>query len=46
MIRAIQIDRDVVVLKYQEQQGKVVLGPLRVLPVGVFQNLKTSYLTR
>lgn len=36
----VQIDREVVVLYSEDVDGKVILGKMTVLPVGVFQKLQ------
>ena len=38
-MRWLQIDRDVVVLHYEEHDGKITPGRMSVLPVGVFKQL-------
>lgn len=38
-MRWIQIEKDVVVLHFEEVDGKVIPGKLTVLPVGVFRKL-------
>lgn len=39
MMRWLQIDRDVVVLQYEEHNGKITPGRLQVMPVGVWMNI-------
>ena len=39
MMRWLQIDGDVVVLQYEEHDGKITPGRLQVLPVGVWNNV-------
>jgi hypothetical protein len=39
MTKAIQIGKEVVVLAYTERDGKVTVGGMRVLPLGVWKNL-------
>jgi len=39
MMRWLQIGRDVVVLSYEEHDGKITPGRLQVLPVGVWNNI-------
>ena len=39
MIRWMQIDRDVVALYGSEKNGKVTLGKLLVMPIGIWNKL-------
>ncbi len=39
MMRWLQIDREVVVLQYEEHDGKITPGNIQVLPVGVWNNI-------
>lgn len=39
MTRWLQIGSDVVVLQYEERDGKIMPGRLQVLPVGVWNNI-------
>ncbi len=38
--RWLQIGHEVVVLWYDEKDGKITPGPLRVVPIGVWNKLK------
>lgn len=38
-MRWLQIDRDVVVLQYEEHDGKITPGRMSVVPVGVWNNI-------
>ncbi len=42
MMKAIQIDKEMVTLCYEIRNGKVFLGNLIVLPVGLWQQLQAS----
>ncbi len=39
MTRWLQIGKEVVVLQYEERDGKIMPGRLQVMPVGVWNNI-------
>lgn len=39
MNKWLRIDREVVVLSYEEHDGKITPGRLQVLPVGIWNNI-------
>ena len=43
MIRCIQLGNEVLALGWQERDGKVVLGEMRVVPLVIYSNLEKGF---
>ncbi len=43
MIRCIQLDNEVLAMSWQEKDGRVTLGDMRIVPMVVYTNIEKGF---